>query len=69
MRLESKEARLGKPPSLYNNLLKYFVVIIKIKVLSRKRAKCPNRASLVVILGFSGSDPQALLCIGIIWGL
>ena len=68
MRPESKEARLGEPPSLDSGSLKYFVVITKMKMLSRKRVKCPNRASVALIQSFSGSDPQALLCYGIIWG-
>ena len=68
MRPESKEARMGETPSLDNSSLKYFVLITKTKMLSRKRVKCPNRTSLVLIQSFSGSDPQALLCSGITWG-
>lgn len=46
---ERKEATRWKPPSLDKNLLKYFAAIIKMKMLSRKLAKCPNRALLAVI--------------------
>lgn len=53
---KSKEAGLWESLSLGKNSLKYFAAIRKMKMLSRKWAKCPHRASLAVIPGFPGRD-------------
>lgn len=49
MRLGEKGGRMVKATKPGQELLKYFVAIIKMKMLSRKLAKCHNRTLLAVI--------------------